>query len=116
MEEKQKTFLDLVLDPVEVNRVLAVTEVVSRTESYMRNVGLMLAGFQARLAAALPNETDRILEVHGALVAIQDYSSWLTSLVGQLTQYGKQPQPQSSLKVVTATEQPAEGEAPTVLH
>ncbi len=72
--EEQRTLLDLVLDPVESDRVTAVADLIAHTENKLRRASLIMAGVERENKDA---GIARDLAI--AQVELGELSAWLTA-------------------------------------
>lgn len=93
--DEQRSLLDLILDPVESDRVKAVLDLLAQTENYTRAIGLVMGGL-----AAQANDADARL-IFAAQRHADEISSWLHGHCQTLCSYG---QPQQELSI-PSTEQ-----------
>lgn len=92
-----KTILDLVLDPVESDRVKAILDLLAQTENYTRAVSLVLGGL-----AAQANDADARL-IFAAQRHADEISNWLGGHCMTLATYGQQAEPAMTQEQQTVT-------------
>ncbi len=95
--EKQKSLLDLVLDPVEADRVASIAEVLYRADMYVRALSLMCGG----VATKADPTTAR--DLYAVQQSAENVSDWLSPLWIELYDHSKPAPAQAEDRPIDST-------------